>query len=474
MTLTDSLAIGRDGSREAVATQGRALDAGELDRQAEGWAAAIAGALPERTACALLVEDPLTFVAAILGVWRAGCAAVPIDPARPPAEAMSAIAHSHALALVTDRSEPELEGQLSERGCKPLRRPGSGTAARPPSEEDTALLIHTSGTTGEPKCVAFSHLAMMRNVDSLIEAAGLTPEDSLFSPLPPSLTTVLASCVLPGLRLGARITLPGRFLPLQTRRLLVERRATVLLGVPYVYHLLAQLPLGDRESGLRLCITNSAPMAPSVATAFEERYGVLPRPNYCSSEAGGITYNAAEDRELLLSSVGTALPGVRVKTVDEDGRPVPPGIEGQVVVESPMAASGYLDRPEATARVFHDGGIWTDDLGVLDAAGYLRITGRISSIVNVAGNLVNPEEVEAVLLRHPSVAEALVVGEEDAGASQTLIAMVVTRGGFDAAALRDLCFRELAPHKVPRRIEAVPALPRDALGKLRRRTRVPA
>lgn len=474
MTLLDCLALADHGSRPAISTVDRRWRADDLDREADGWAAAVAGALPSQATVALRFDDPLTFTAAILGTWRAGCGVVPLDPGRSATDVVGALDHSRAELLASDRSEPALERRVEALGVPILRQPGGRGVARPPGDGDPALLLYTSGTTGEPKCVVFSHLAMARNVDALITAAGFRAEDHLFSPLGPGLTTVLASCVLPGLRLGAQVTLPGRFLPLQTRRLLRDGGVSVLLAVPYVYHLLAQLPGSDELPQLRLCITNSAPMTPALAMAFEERFGMLPRSNYCSSEAGGITYNAAPDRERTLSSVGTPLPGVRVTIADHGGRPVPPGVEGQVVVKSPMAATGYLDQPQATAQVFREGRIWTDDVGTMDAEGYLRITGRLSIIVNVAGNLVNPEEVESVLTRHPAVAEALVLGQEDAAASETLTAMIVPRGDVDLGRLREYCLRELASHKVPRRFELVASLPRDRLGKLQRRVRVPA
>ena len=469
MTLPDLVAqADARASATAVVTASRRVARSDLLAEADRWSGEVARAVPAGEAVAVRLQDPVTFIAAALGTWLAGCPLVPVGPERRPAEIADVMRESGARLLVTDLERAELS---APEHVRVVRRAAAGAGrSRPRAPEDPALLLYTSGSTGAAKCVVFSHLAMVRNVRALIEAAELDAADRLMTPLAPALTTAMATCVLPALALGAPMVLPGRFLPLQTVGMLRDEEVTFFLGVPYVYHLLAELP---RERlalpALRLLVTNSAPMPAAVAEAVEGRLGLLPRSNYCSSEAGGITYNRAGDRRLLLESVGTALPGVRVRVVDAEDRPLAAGEEGRIVVESDMLASGYLGRPDLTAEVFRAPGCaWTDDLGVVDADGYVRVTGRMSDIVNIAGHLVNPAQVEAVLAEHPAVAEALVQVESDPRAGQRLSALVVLAGHVDPAGLRDYCFDRLAGHSVPRRIEIVSSLPRTELGKVRR------
>jgi len=441
-----------------------------LDERAARWAGTISSLVSSGQSVAFWVDDPHIFIPAILGAWLAGCAAVPVDSTCPLMELLTVIRSSEATLLVSDRADGNLHSSVAEIGCRLLERPnGDPVRSRIVEEGDPALILSTSGTTGGAKCLMFTHAAMVRNIDALIAAAAFSPDDRFLSPLSPALTTVLATCVLPSLALGATLVLPGRFLPMQTRDLLVNHEISVFAAIPYVYHLLSDIPYAQHGlPSLRLCITNSAPMPASIAEAFADRFGLLPRSNYCSSEAGGITYNRATERNLLLSSVGTPLPGICVAVVDAAGRSVPAGVEGQVVVESSMTASGYLHQPELTKQVFREGRVWTDDLGIVDSSGYLYITGRLSATLNVAGHLVNPEEIEAVLLQYPTVAEALVIGEDDPAETQTLTALVVLRGEIDVGALRAFCLGELASYKVPRHFRSVKSLPRNNLGKLRR------
>lgn len=471
MTLAELITM-HDGlaTSTAILTRSGRLTYADLRARAEHWRRTVASATPASAPVGVLMDEPGEFVSAALGAWQAGCPVLPLDPALHPSQAHDALNESGAGLLVTDRdasSLPPLEGlRVTVLTSPDGGSPASGAA---PASGDPALLLYSSGTTGTPKCVVFSHGAMVRNVRALIDVTGLTAEDCVMTPLAPALAAALATCVLPALAIGARLVLPGRVLPMQTARLLAEHGVSVFHGVPFVYDLLSRLEVPQNPSQLRLCITNSAPMAHSVAEGFERRFGHLPRSNYCSSEAGAITFNGSDDRDLVLGSVGTALPGVRVRVVDDEGRDLEAGAEGRIVVHSPMVATGYLDRPDLTAEVFRDGAVWTDDLGRLDAGGNLWVTGRISAMVNIAGHLVNPATVEAVLVQHDNVAEALVRGEDDDETGQRLSALVVPRGDLDLGALRSYCFERLPGHAVPHRFVAVPSLARTSLGKPQRR-----
>lgn len=468
-TLTDLARSSLEGSRRPFLwTPTRALSTDEFWNASGSVARSLATCAPGPVA--VRVAEPATFVACAVGVWRAGRALLPLDQSRPAAEVGRALRGAGARTLIADDPDPGLVVTLRALRCeiKPPDTAGASGGDRLSAPDEDALLLHTSGTTGPSKCVAFRHDAMVRNVVALVEAAELRSADHLFSPLSPALATTLATCVLPAIALGAPLSLTGRVRPMAMLDIVREHHVTVMAAVPLVYHLLADLPKVARAPDLRMCITNSAPLPASVAEALEQRIGLLPRSNYCSSEAGGITFNDSDDRECLLTSVGRPLRGVHVRIVGDQGTHVADGVEGRVVVSTLMGARGYLDRPDLEAAVFHDGCIWTGDLGVCGPDGYLRLTGRATSTINVAGHLVNPEEVEEVLARHPSVRDALVIGRPDTDAGQSLVALVVSDGAINAREIKEYLLGELAPHKVPRQVHRVGAIPRTAQGKLRR------
>jgi len=469
-TLCDLLARGLEGpDRVGLWTPARSLGSRELWRASTLMMRRFAKHAPAPVA--LRVVDPATFVIAALAVWRSGCALLPLDASRPVDEVASAIAEAGARTLVCDEALPGLAESITPLRCS-IVPPQEGWAPGPePSvgPQDVALLLYTSGSTGASKCVVFEHQAMVRNVLALGTAAGFDGGDRFFSPLSPALATTLATCVLPAIAFGGELLLGGRVLPRRIADVMRDRRVTVFAAVPFVYHLVAEVPKTRALPDLRIAITNSAPLPVPVAEAFEARTGLLPRSNYCSSEAGGITYNQTHDRVHLLSSVGTPLPGVDVRVVGEDGRDLADGVGGEIVVQTPMGARGYLHRPDLQEAVFRDGWIWTGDRGVRSSDGSLQITGRGTETLNVAGHLVNPIEVEQVLNRHPGLKESLVFGETDGEAGEVLVALVVSDEAVDPQELRTYLEQHVASFKVPRRIRRVEALPRTPLGKLRRR-----
>ena len=469
-TLCELLDRGLEGpDRISLWTPARSLSSRELWRASTCMAHRFAKQAPEPVALRLL--DPAAFVIAALAVWRSGCPLLPLDGSLPVQELASAVAETGARTLVCDQVVPGLAEAIAPLRCSIVPLLEGWEQGPEPSvrADDVALLLYTSGSTGTSKCVVFEHQAIVRNVLALGTAAGFEKSDRFFSPLSPALATTLATCVLPAIGFGGELLLGGRVLPGRILDIMQGHRVTVLAAVPFVYHLLAEVPKTRALPDLRIAITNSAPLPVPVAEAFEVRTGLLPRSNYCSSEAGGITYNQSLDRGRLLSSVGTPLPGVHVRVVGEDSRDLPDGVEGEIIVQTPMGARGYLRRPELQKAVFRDGWIWTGDRGMRSSDSFLRITGRATETLNVAGHLVNPIEVEQVLNRHPRLKESLVFGEIDGEAGEVLVALVVSDEEVEPQELKAYLGQHVAPFKVPRRIRRVDALPRTALGKLRRR-----
>jgi long-chain acyl-CoA synthetase len=219
-------------------------------------------------------------------------------------------------------------------------------------------------------------------------------------------------------------------------------------------------------STLRVAFSSSAPLLAADVARFRDRYGVIVRQLYGSTETGTISFDREERRSP--GSVGTPLPGIRVDVVDDQGRPLPAAEEGELVVTSPFAATGYLGNAAATAESFRDGRYFTGDLGRRDAAGAVIITGRKKLLINRGGFKVNPYEVEEAIRTHPKVREVAVVGAPGPHGDEVVRAVIVAREPCTAEEILAHCGGLIADFKIPARIDFVDALPTSPTGKILR------
>ncbi len=340
-----------------------------------------------------------------------------------------------------------------------------GPAARAPAVLDRpeggepALIVYTSGTTGEPKGALLSQRSLLANALAVNAAWRFQPEDRLVLSLP--LFHVHGLCV--GLQAsfaaGSSVILRPGFDPADVGRSIAGHSATLFFGVPTMY---ARLVGIDELSRLRLATSGSAPLPAGLHEEISHRHGQSILERYGTSETLMIATNPYEG-ERRPGSVGRPFPGVALRLGDlgDDGT-------GEVLVKSPSLFSGYFGRAGETRAAFDDEGWFrTGDLGRLDADGYLHLVGRRSDLIITGGYNVYPPEVEEVLRRHPAVHDAAVVGEPDELWGERVVAYVeAARAGLKTACLLDDAATQLAPYKLPRRIEVVDSLPRNALGKV--------
>ena len=244
--------------------------------------------------------------------------------------------------------------------------------------------------------------------------------------------------------------------------------ATILAGVPYVFQTLTALtPSGDAQPPFRLGVSGGAHLRPDTAHRFRERFGAPLVQEYGLSEAGIISLNLTHpDRT---ESTGTPIPNVALCIVDpaDPSRELPAGFTGEVLIRRAFPPTTYLDHPAESRQTFTPHGVRTGDLGCVDAEGCLTLTGRIKSMINVAGAKVAPREVEDALLGHPAVAEAIVFGTPSPELGEAVAAVVVLREGAVATepALIAHCRERLSAYKVPATVHIVPDLPRTPSGK---------
>ncbi|HEY3174749.1 MAG TPA: AMP-binding protein [Candidatus Polarisedimenticolia bacterium] len=426
----------------------------------------------------LQLQRGIRTVVSIYGVLGAGGTAVPLNPGLRPGEVDRMLsACSPRLVLC----EKELAGGLAAffphvapieemmmEGEQPRSIPD------PPADPDRpAFYLFSTGSTGRPKRVRRTHAMMSAEADQYQRAVQLGPEDIIMG-VPPifhsyGLCCVMLSCI----RSGARARLFKEFQPETVMRWITRERASVLPGSPFHYSIMAGLTRrpGVDLSSLRWCLSCGAAAPEAVLTKFRDRFGLSVRQLYGASEVGSATLNVSDDPLLSALSVGTALPGVKVKVLTPEGGDAPCGQVGEVAVRSPAGAGRYEDLSEQSAESFRDGWFLSGDLGRLDSDGLLYITGRVKLHINSGGNKVDPLEVESVLEEHPAVAEAAVVGVPASHGLEIVKAAVVLKPGrhVEAEDLRAFCAERLIGYKVPRVVELRSELPRSPTGKLLRK-----
>jgi long-chain acyl-CoA synthetase len=429
--------------RDERVTHSDLLD--RVERCAEGLAARGVG--PGDAVAVLLPNGP-AFVTAFFALTGLGAIVVPLNPQFKPDERDFCFRACDVREVLSDElAVAELVEQHPRRRLGP-RAPG-----------DTLVYQFSSGSTGRPKRLARTHGQLWAEANSY---TFIGPDDRLFCAIPLFHTYGMGCCLIAAVRHGATLVFLDDPHPFVLRRvgaleLLERERVTVFPGVPFNFRLLADAPATADLSSLRLCFSAGTALPRETADAFRARFGVPVRQLYGCTEAGTLT--ADLDPEPVADSVGTPVGRVEVR------------IEaGEVAVSSPAMTRGYSDTAELNARVFRDGWFRTGDLGRVDAAGRLYVTGRKKLLIEVAGHKVDPVEVEDVVLTHPAVREAVVVGVANGGGrEETVKAVVVPADGCGEREVIEFCSERLANFKVPQIVEFRDEIPRSPLGKVLRK-----
>ncbi|MFF7730551.1 FadD3 family acyl-CoA ligase [Streptomyces sp. NPDC008001] len=336
-------------------------------------------------------------------------------------------------------------------------------------------IIFTSGTTGEPKGVVVTHAQTLRAFGAWCDIAGLRRGDRYLIVNPFSHTFGYKAGVLACLMRGAVMVPQAVFAADTVLAGIAAERITVLPGPPTLLQSLLDHPARPvcALSSLRLVVTGAAAVDPRLVERLREEAGIpTVLTAYGMSEATGVVTMCRrhDPAGVVAGTSGRALPDTEVRVAGPDGKVLPPGRPGEVLVRGYQVMSGYFEDPGATAEaVDADGWLHTGDIGVLDDDGNLRITDRARDMFVVGGFNVYPAEVERLLVRHPGIAEAAVVGVPDKRLGEVGKAYVVRRGGGPVPSgdeLIDWARREMAAYKVPREVEFVPGLPRNASGKV--------
>lgn len=465
----------------------------------------------------LYVQNDPAFVIGLLGVWKAGGAAVAINPMNKARELTYLLTDSGATALLCleelytsvardvlpgtqvrtvvtcspldrqSRDDPRVLGDVRRDrpdGTMDLEELVATHAGREPapaslSGDDVAVLTYTSGTTGVPKGAMNTHANMVFNACTYRDWMRLTPDDSVLGVAPLFHITGLVGHVAVALLVPCPLVLAHRFHPEVVLDAIREHRPTFTVGSITVFIALSGAPGVGREdfASLRTIYSGGAPIAPAVTDAFEERTGRYIHNIYGLTETNSPSHAVPLGRKAPVDpnsgalSVGVPVYGTVVRILGEDGAELPPGEVGEIVTSGPQVVPGYWGKPEATAESLPGGELRTGDVGFMDEQGWFYLVDRKKDMINAAGYKVWPREVEDVLYGHPAVREAAVVGVPDEYRGESVKAFVSVKPGASVTPEEVIAFAKerMAAYKYPRTVEVVDELPKTTTGKILRR-----
>jgi acyl-CoA synthetase (AMP-forming)/AMP-acid ligase II len=457
-------------------------EAGDAPRRALSWralhdtAAQLAQRLRDAGPAPVIVvsaANRLELYIALLAGLAADGAVLPVSPELPPAQlrdaatraaATVAIGGAAALGALGDLVKTRIATDAIELQPRGVQGDLAGAGTR------GALLLLSSGTTDVPKLIRRDAAALDAMGRSCQAAIGVRDDDVMLLAIPLHHSYGIDQGLLTAVFGGCRVVLHDGFDLARVRASLRDDAVTLLPAVPFLFDVLAR---GSLEApSLRRAISAGGPLPLAVFEAFRRSTGLAIGQIYGSTEFGSVTWGDPDATDFAPESVGRPLPGVAIRILDPGDprldRPLAAGAEGQVAVAAPSMLSAYVGEATPPTR---DGFFVTGDLGRLDAAGRLTLTGRSALLIDVAGRKVNPLEVEAALARHPRVAEVVVVPIPYSRTVGRMKAVVVPAGAGEVRAdeLRAFLRERLAAWKIPRRFEFLAALPRSPSGKVLRR-----
>ena len=479
--------------RVALISHGRETTYGELRRQVAALRAEYRTiGLREGECVALLCSNTPYFVVSYLAAVGIGAVVAPLNPTSPAPEIEKelnvvqpavVVVEPAALATwsaVTSDTRRAVRAVIATEGhgidgAHSLEEILASDASAPIVDMDPsapAAYMFTSGTAGSPKAAVLTQGNLMSNIEQSADSEHMTPDDVTFGVLPMYHIFGLNVMLATTLAAGACVVLIQRFDPLSAVETVKERGITVMLGAPSMWLAISQLNdvPSDAFDGIRLALSGAAKLPEQTIHSLMSRFNLQVVEGYGLTEASPAVTNAI-DMPMTPGSIGRPLRGVQVRIVDENGDDALVGDSGEIWVKGPNVFVGYLNDPEATARVLTpDGWLKTGDIAVVDEDGHIFMVDRAKDLIIVSGFNVFPAEVEDILRMHPDIADAAVVGTPHPHTGETVRAYVVLKPGvhLDEDAVVDHCRRNLARYKSPSKVLFVDELPRNFSGKLQR------
>ena len=486
MTLLDLIqAIPADRTAAIAPDQNIRMTYGRLRDQIQAVAEALAAAGVNRgDRIGMALPNGLPNIVTFLAASVAGTAA-PLNPGYKEDEFRFYLGDTNArvLLLPPDGLEaaraaagdiPILTVDMDAAGTVSLRGVTARKPVAAPAPDDVALILHTSGSTGRPKRVPLSHANLSISAGNVSRWYALSPGDVSLCVMPLFHVHGLVASTLATLATGGTVVVPTKFNPLSFWQIAKDHGATWYSAVPTIHQLLlarvrkdAPRPAGAEK--LRFIRSCSAALTPQVMSELETAFGAPVLQAYGMTEAAHqMASNPLPPAARLPGSVGRGT-DVQISIMDDEGKHLPIGERGEVVIKGPNVVRGYENNPEANAKSFVDGWFRTGDQGTLDEGGYLTLTGRLKEMINRGGEKIAPLEIDEVLLTHPKVAEAVSFGVPHKSWGEEVAAAVTLKEDATEAELLAYCKERLAEFKRPKQIHITTAIPRTATGKIQRR-----
>ncbi|MGP3779874.1 long-chain-fatty-acid--CoA ligase [Halanaerobium saccharolyticum] len=436
----------------------------------------------------IMLPNSIEFLTAYLGVIKSGATMVPLNISFKKAaveyilnnsEAKIIISSKKFLPLIKDCDLDYLQKIILVDGEKTddylaLSELADQQSTLPElkeiDQEYTAACLYTSGTTGQPKGAMLTHHNLIFDTQKTIEHLKVDDSDRYICVLPMFHAFAETVCMLMPLFLGAEIVIVDRFLPEKVLKTIQEENVTFFAGVPTMYSALLNVKNKDEYdlSHLNLCISGGAAMPQQTMEDFEETFNVKILEGNGPTETSPVAYVNPVDGERKSGSVGLPIPETKVKIVDEKDNELERGEIGEIVVQGEHVMKGYFKMPEATEKTLRGGWLHTGDLGKMDQDGYVYIVDRKKDMINVGGMNVYPREIEEQLYKHPKIREAAVVATKDELRGEIPKAVIVLKEGetADEREIKKYCQQYFANYKVPKLVDFLDELPKNATGKI--------
>ncbi|MDF9448757.1 class I adenylate-forming enzyme family protein [Bacillus toyonensis] len=340
--------------------------------------------------------------------------------------------------------------------------------------EDLFCILYTSGTTGTPKGVMVTHRAVVQSAQTIGIELHCTQEDVFIISAPLFHIFGMAINMLCAVAMGGRIILQEKFHPRETLQLIEQEKVTIQKGVPTMF--IKELELEDFDkydlSSLRAGLVGAAPISVKTVTEIRERMGINLCQSFGITETVSITMTSYDDtKQNITETLGKAIPGVTLKIVDENRVALPPGEVGEIAVKGFGVMKGYYNMPEQTKQVLdNEDWYYSGDLGTLDSQGYLRFVGRKKEMIIRGGLNVYPQEIEAVIMKHPKVIEAAVIGLPDKVLGEIACAVIQLKNGVVSTEeeIKLYLKERMAIYKLPEKVIFTEEFPVTASGKIQK------
>jgi long-chain acyl-CoA synthetase len=434
----------------------------------------------------LMLPNVPAFPIAFYGALAAGAVVVPMNPLLKSREVGYYLSDSGArVVLAWHTAAGEAAKGAADAGAQSIavetpdladllaeHAPATEQAGR--GNDDDAVILYTSGTTGKPKGAELTHANLVRNAEGTARTLlQNNPDDVMMGCLPLFHVFGLTCGLNATVAAGGTLTLLPRFDPARALEIIQRDKVTIFEGVPTMYAAILHLPDVDpaMAATLRVCASGGASMPVEIMRGFEEKFGCIILEGYGLSETSPVASFNHPDKVRKPGSIGTPVEGVQMRLVDDSGQTVPDGEIGEIAIRGHNVMKGYWGNPEATAEAITDGWFRTGDLARVDSDGYYFIVDRKKDLIIRGGYNVYPREIEEVLHEHPAVAEVAVIGIPHPDLGEEVGAAVALIPGASATPdeLREFARDKMAAYKYPRRVWLVEALPKGPTGKILRR-----